>query len=188
MCSQIAGCHISAMIGGGSFHRLRKDTHTAFEERIIDMNNQPAESIKNSELVAAMRAMVKHDSPQNRSRMAAALAEAKLLSPIQTQTVLMEKEGPSTRIRFEEIRNTEGDSYYLAFTDIDEYNKWNDDESHNQALIMRLEDFGNILIRNINDLKGFVINPYGENISISKELLLSLLKQKENKMKSRRGN
>lgn len=143
------------------------------------MNNQSAESIRNPELVAAMRAMVKHDTQQNRSRMAAALVEAKLLSPIQTQTVLTEKEGPSTRIRFEDIRNTEGDSYYMAFTDIDEYNKWNDDEKHNQALIMTIEDFGKILIRSINDLKGFVINPYGENISISKGLLLSLLKQKK---------
>lgn len=152
------------------------------------MNNQSAESIRNPELVAAMRAMVKHDTQQNRSRMAAALVEAKLLSPIQTQTVLTEKEGPSTRIRFEDIRNTEGDSYYMAFTDIDEYNKWNDDEKHNQALIMTIEDFGKILIRNINDLKGFVINPYGENISISKRLLLSLLKQKENRNLTGRGN
>lgn len=152
------------------------------------MNNQSAESIRNPELVAAMRAMVKHDTQQNRSRMAAALAEAKLLSPIQTQTVLTEKEGPSTRIRFEDIRNTEGDSYYMAFTDIDEYNKWNDDEKHNQALIMTIEDFGKILIRSINDLKGFVINPYGENISISKGLLLSLLKQKENRNLTGRGN
>lgn len=152
------------------------------------MNNQSAESIRNPELVAAMRAMVKYDTQQNRSRMAAALAEAKLLSPIQTQTVLTEKEGPSTRIRFEDIRNTEGDSYYMAFTDIDEYNKWNDDEKHNQALIMTIEDFGKILIRSINDLKGFVINPYGENISISKGLLLSLLKQKENRNLTGRGN
>ena len=152
------------------------------------MNNQSAESIRNPELVAAMRAMVKHDTQQNRSRMAAALVEAKLLSPIQTQTVLTEKEGPSIRIRFEDIRNTEGDSYYMAFTDIDEYNKWNDDEKHNQALIMTIEDFGKILIRSINDLKGFVINPYGENISISKGLLLSLLKQKENRNLTGRGN
>lgn len=152
------------------------------------MNSQSAESVKNSELVSAMRAMVKHDSPQNRSRMAAALVKARLLSPIQTQTVLTEKEGPSTRIRFEDIQNTQGDSYYLAFTDIDEYNKWNSEEKHNEAMIMTIEDFGNILIRNINDLKGFVINPYGENISISKELLLSLLKQKESKRMAHKGN
>lgn len=152
------------------------------------MNSQSAESVKNSELVSAMRAMVKHDSPQNRSRMAAALVKARLLSPIQTQTVLTEKEGPSTRIRFEDIQNTQGDSYYLAFTDIDEYNKWNSEEKHNEAMIMTIEDFGNILIRNINDLKGFVINPYGENISISKELLLSLLKQKESKRLAHKGN
>ena len=51
-----------------------------------------------------------------------------------------------------------------------------------------MEDFGNILIRQVNDLKGFVINPYGENISISKQLLLSLLQQHETKMREKMGN
>lgn len=159
-----------------------------WKERIVDMNNQSAESVKNPELVAAMRAMAKQDTQRNRSRMAAALVESRLLSPIETQTVLTEKDGPSARIRFESIQNTEGDFYYMAFTDLDEYNKWNEDGSHGQALIMTLEDFGRILIRCVNDRKGFVINPYGENISISKGLLLSLLKQKENKEMMNRGN
>lgn len=143
------------------------------------MKNQEPEEIRNPKLVEAMQAMIRHDTEKTRGHMAAALMESRLLSPIERQTVLTEMEGPSTRIRFEDIQNTQGDKYYLAFTDMDEYAKWNEDETHNQALIMTMDDFGNLLIRNINDLKGFVINPYGENISISKSLLLSLLKQKE---------
>ena len=111
--------------------------------------------------------------------MAEALMNSRLLSPIQRQTILTEREGPSTRIRFEDIQNAQGDKYYLAFTDMEEYNKWNEDGTHDQALIMTMEDFGNILIRSINDLRGFVVNPFGENVSISKSLLLSLLKQRE---------
>ncbi len=152
------------------------------------MNNQSNEEIKNPELIKAMNAMLKHDNAATRGGMAAALMEARLLSPVQQQTVLTEKGGPSTRVKFEDIQNTEGDRYYMAFTDMDEYAKWNADQTHNQALIMTMEDFGNILIRNINDLKGFVINPYGENVSISKSLLLSLLKQWEAKQNSARGN
>ena len=53
---------------------------------------------------------------------------------------------------------------------------------------MTMEDFGNLLIRNINDLKGFVINPYGENVSISKDLLLSLLKQREAREQANRNS
>ena len=143
------------------------------------MKNQPSEGIRNPELVEAMRAMLHHDSEKTRGHMAEVLMDAQLLSPIQQQTLLTEKEGPSVRIKFEEIQNTEGDNYYLAFTDMDEYAKWNEDETHDRALIMTMEDFGNILIRNLNDLKGFVINPFGENVSISKSLLLSLLKQRE---------
>ena len=136
--------------------------------------NQNSENVKNPKLVAALQEMLKHDDFITRSQMAAALMEARLLSP--------------TWIRFESITNTAGEKYYLAFTDMDEYSKWNEDGSHDQALIMTMEDFGNILIRQVNDLKGFVINPYGENISISKQLLLSLLQQHETKMREKMGN
>lgn len=151
------------------------------------MSNQTSgEQVRNPRLVMALRAMADHNSDFTRSKMAEALMDARLLSPVERQTVLTEKTGPSTRIRFEEIQNTEGERYYLAFTDMDEYAKWNDDETHNNALIMTMEDFGELLIRNINDLRGFVINPYGENISITKELLLSLLKQREARQHSKK--
>lgn len=145
------------------------------------------EEVRNPKLVAAMQMMLKHDNEQTRSQMAAELLDSRLLSPVQQQTILTEQSGPSKRVRFLDIQNTEGDRYYLAFTDLDEYAKWNDEEKHNEALIMTLEDFGNILIRQLNDLKGFVINPYSENVSISKDLLLSLLKQREAKMHAQRG-
>lgn len=148
------------------------------KEGILIMNTT-SEEVRNPELLKAMRAMLRENTEKTRGHMAAVLMNSRLLSPIEQQTVLTEREGPSTRIRFEDIRNEQGDKYYLAFTDMDEYAKWNKEENHNQALIMTMEDFGNILIRHISAQKGFVINPYGENVSISKELLLSLLKQRE---------
>lgn len=152
------------------------------------MNNQSSEDIRNPKLVQAMQDLKKHDNPYTRGVLAAALMDARLLSPIQRQTIMAEKDGPTTRIKFEDIQNTEGEKFYLAFTDFDEYAKWNDDDRHNQALIMTMEDFGNILIRQINDLRGFVVNPYGENVSITKDLLLSLLKQREAKQNKNREN
>lgn len=152
------------------------------------MRNQSAEDIKNPELKMAMRALNHSNTKTNLSRLAAALMDSHLLSPIQRETVLMEQKGPSTRIKFEDIENSEGDKFYMAFTDLGEYEKWNSDENHNEALIMTMEDFGNILIRQVNDLKGFVIDPYGENVCISKGLLLSLLKQREARMNAAKGN
>ncbi len=150
--------------------------------------NHKSDNIKNTKLVAALQEVLKHDDVASRSHMAEALMSARLFSPIQKQTVMTENKGPSTWIRFEDITNTEGDKYYMAFTDMDEYSKWNEDGSHDQALIMTMQDFGHILIRQKNDLKGFVINPYGENICISKKLLLSLLQQHETKMREKMGN
>lgn len=154
------------------------------------MSNEKKNSgtVKNPKLVAALQEMLKHDNYITRSQMASALMEARLLSPIRKRTLLTENKGPSTWIHFEELANSEGDKYYMAFTDQDEYAKWNEDGSHDQALIMTMEDFGNILIRQPNDLKGFVINPYGENISISKQVLLSLLQQQELRMREKKGN
>lgn len=146
------------------------------------------EEVKNPKLITAMQTMLKRDNEQTRGQMAAELLDSRLLSPVQQQTILTEQSGPSTRVRFMDIQNTEGEKYYLAFTDLEEYAKWNEEGNNNEALIMTLEDFGNILIRQLNDLKGFVVNPYGENVSISKDLLLSLLKQREAKMHAQRGN
>ncbi len=153
------------------------------------MNKNNDQKVRNPQLVMAMRAVNNSNTASSRSRMAAELMNARLLSPIQSETVLMEKSGPSHRIRFEDITNTSGEKYYLAFTDMEEYDKWNQDGTHDRALIMTMEDFGHILIRTVNDLKGFVINPCGENISISKDLLLSLLKQREmRQMQEKQGN
>ncbi|MCC8126818.1 MAG: SseB family protein [Clostridiales bacterium] len=153
------------------------------------MNKSSDQKVRNPQLVMAMRAVNNSNTASSRSRMAAELMNARLLSPIQSETVLMEKSGPSHRIRFEDITNTSGEKFYLAFTDMEEYDKWNQDGTHDRALIMTMEDFGHILIRTVNDLKGFVINPCGENISISKDLLLSLLKQREmRQMQEKQGN
>ena len=185
---------LEACLHGYSERRGKRVTKSRAERReekrgfSMNKSNQSSESVKNPKLVAALQEVLKHDDFITRSQMAAALMEARLLSPIQKQTVLTEKKGPSTWIRVESITNTEGEKYYLAFTDMDEYSKWNEDGSHDQALIMTMEDFGNILIRQVNDLKGFVINPYGENISITKQLLLSLLQQHETKMREKMGN
>ena len=65
----------------------------------MNKSNQSSESVKNPKLVAALQEVLKHDDFITHSQMAAALMEARLLSPIQKQTVLTEKKGPSTWIR-----------------------------------------------------------------------------------------
>lgn len=149
---------------------------------------QKSGEIRNPKLVLAMRKMASDNSPKNRSEMAEILMDSCLISPAEKEVTLLEKAGASTRVRFADIVNDKGEKYYLAFTDLDEYAKWNVKQKHNEALSMTMNDFGTILIRNINDLKGFVINPFGENVSITKQQLLSLLKQREAREKANKGN
>ncbi len=144
--------------------------------------------IKNPNLVEAMNVMLKEDTDKNRSNMAEALLESLLIAPVDKEKVLLEKKGPSTRMRLKEILNTKGEKYAMAFTDLDEYAKWNEDGNSTEALSVTMDDLGNILLRTPNEYKGFVINPYGENVSISKQLLLSLLKQRDIQKMKKRGN
>ncbi len=137
--------------------------------------------IKNPGLIRAMRAMRENNTASNRSRMASALMDARLLSPVRSENLYVAAEGPTHRVKFEEISNTKGDRYYLAFTDFREYNKWNRDGRHRDAVVMDIEDYADILLRTLNEVSGFVINPFGENVSISKSLLLSLLRQRDEK-------
>ena len=59
--------------------------------------------------------------------MAAALEKlTPALSSRAMNCILTEKKGPSTWILVESITNTAGEKYYLAFTDMDEYLKWNE--------------------------------------------------------------
>lgn len=58
-----------------------------------------------------------------------------------------------------------------------------------QALIMTMEDFGNILIRQVNDLKGFVINPYGrEHQHFQTASVIHYCSSTKPKMREKMGN
>lgn len=65
--------------------------------------------------------------------------------------------------------------YLMAFTDWDEYYKWNNTYKRPKGLIMTYYDY--LRVMDTMDLKGFVINPYGCNWVIDNERIEYINKQ-----------
>lgn len=103
--------------------------------------------------------------------------KAKFLCPIdmelektskkENQKIILEKE---TSIALLSIDNEQGEHFLMAFTDWDELKKLNQNENQ-QTLILTYEDYQGIIIKNNSVYKGMVINPFGENIVLNRQIL-----------------
>jgi len=67
------------------------------------------------------------------------------------------------------ITNSLDESFFMAFTDWEELRKWSAEKE--QALISTYEDLKTLVEKDVQKVKGFVINPYGQNIVITPELI-----------------
>ena len=99
------------------------------------------------------------------------LFESNLLCPME-MTINYKKGlkslGFDTTMRVIGLKNGEGGSFLMAFTDWDEFRKWNK-EPNQQALVLTFREY-RFLLQN-KYVNGLVINPYGANILLSKKIL-----------------
>ena len=147
----------------------------------------PAEEIKNPDLVAAIEKMQDDNTTENINKMIDEVMKAKFILPAKVtpkteakttngQTVMQQ----STQVQFRLLENGNKEKIFGVFTDTDELFKWKDTQNA-QKVVTDFDSIAQMVMDPQADVKGFVINPYGENVSISKGLLLSLLKQQEAK-------
>ena len=147
----------------------------------------PAEEIKNPNLVAAIEKMQDDNTTENINKMIDEVMKAKFILPAKVtpkteakttngQTVMQQ----STQVQFRLLENGNKEKFFGVFTDTDELFKWKDTQNA-QKVVTDFDSIAQMVMDPQADVKGFVINPYGENVSISKGLLLSLLKQQEAK-------
>ena len=122
-------------------------------------------------------------TPESENHMYDELMQVKFLMPVVIHGEL--KEGADgkqildekTTFTFPSLATTKGDQYFMAFTSGEEMQKYpNKDRMH--ALTFTFDDYAKIIIQS-EEIKGFVVDPYGMNIVYPKELVLSLKEQKE---------
>ena len=75
----------------------------------------------------------------------------------------------SVKKRKQLIENAANDAFLLAFTDWDELVKWSTEKE--ETLICTYDDLKTMVLNDPDQIKGFVINPFGQNVVITPELI-----------------
>jgi hypothetical protein len=105
-----------------------------------------------------------------------ALYQAKFLCPVRVDTRSLPKNpdgstvlNSDSLISLVSISDSSGASYLMAFTDSSELAKWNQG-SHQQTTIYTFDDYKTVLISGDTPYQGVVLNPFGDNIVLRKEI------------------
>jgi hypothetical protein len=145
--------------------------------------------VTNPELVIAINAMHENNTRENQDCVIDEIMKAHFLSPAMIlpepepstgggEVVLNEK----TTINFSMIENTANQQFFLAFTDWEELGKWHKAEKQ-QTIVLSFDDLASMVLSEKSSSEGFVINPYGGNVTLSKAMIKALKEEKERRQK-----
>lgn len=86
------------------------------------------------------------------------------------------------KVQFPMLSTEDGRKFFMAFTDWTELKRWRDEENQ-QTFAMNFDDYAGMLLRkdaqgNISPALGFVINPFGGNIVVTREMVASMIGSK----------
>ncbi len=139
--------------------------------------------IRNDSLLESIHKAKQDSSQENTVKMLNEVVKAKLLSPVSLDRepeasgedgqVVLEKD---TTISFEMIKAKNGDLYYPVFTHGEELRKCSAD-SNQHSMIVNFEDLANMILSQSKVVRGFVINPMGENICFTSEMIDDMMKE-----------
>lgn len=71
------------------------------------------------------------------------------------------------------IRDQEGNHFLMAFTDWQELRKWSE-EKNLETLVLTYEDYQYMVVNDGSPYAGAVINPYGANIVLNRDMLQNI--------------
>ena len=140
--------------------------------------------IRNDHLLECIHAMQKDPSTDNIVKMFNAVVTAEMLAPItldqdptlEENDVYLEKD---TTISFELIKAANGDLYYPVFTHGEELRKCSKDRDQH-TMKVTFEDLANMIMHQGKVVKGFVINPMGENICFTTDMIEGMINSMKN--------
>lgn len=105
-----------------------------------------------------------------------ALHQAKFLCPVQVDTrslpknpdgnAVLNRDNPISLVS---ISDSFGALYLMAFTDRNELSKWNQG-SYQQTIVYSFDDYKAVLTSSDTPYQGVVLNPFGDNIVLGKEI------------------
>lgn len=147
---------------------------------MADENKNQPQKIENPQLLASIATFKQTVNRENEIAFLKEMLNGRYLVPVIMETppdqVVQPGEQVKTRVGFQMLTNPQGEKFIPAFTDHDQLakNPAPPQQQNNQVAIMTVRDFGMIFTQN-EGCKGFVINPFGENMCIQREQLLQIL-------------
>lgn len=131
--------------------------------------------IENTQLLERLEILKSSYSHQLEYEFFVELISAHLLTPITEDSLIGCTEGQSilkegATIKFIHLSDDTGNDYIPAFTDWDELRKWNNAKNI-KTLILSFDDYKALVSGDESSLKGFVLNPFGQNILFDKDLI-----------------
>ncbi len=135
-------------------------------------------AIQNPMLVGAMELLKADNSTKHRDFFLQELLKAHLLTPA-TVTPKPERDenglvrmAPDAQIQIPMLSTREGVRYFMGFTDVQELKKWvKSMGEEQQLLVFGFQDFASVVKRADSQCDGFVINPGGTNIRVTRGMI-----------------
>lgn len=143
-------------------------------------------SVSNPMLVGSME-LLKADNTQNHLAMfLTELQKAELLAPALIDPEPVEEEEgkqkilPGSKVQFPMLSASDGNRYFMGFTDEGEYHLWEEKNRPCPTFALKFDDYIGMMMRKnadgkMSDAQGIVVNPYGANLVLHKDLLANLM-------------
>ncbi len=138
--------------------------------------------VTNPMLVGAIELLRAEDTPGHRRMVMEEIMHATLLSPVTITPEPLRDENGVPRITPEHhvqlpMFSREGKNFFMAFTDFGELEKWQSDEGHS-VFGFRFNDYFKMMNDAGETCQGIVINPFGNNIVLGKDMILNTIRRK----------
>ncbi|MBR1931110.1 MAG: SseB family protein [Lachnospiraceae bacterium] len=145
--------------------------------------------VSNPMLIGAMELMKAEKSAEHNNMLLTEIMKAQFLSPATVEPApKFNEEGkaelaPGTQIHFPMLTAPDGKNFFAAFTDQMEADKWKKEDDF-QYVALNFDDYVGLLFRpdaegKENPAAGFVVNPFGGNVVITKDTMKALLLARE---------
>lgn len=146
--------------------------------------------VSNPMLIGAIELLKVEPSPEHHKMVADEIVKAHFLAPAKVMNLpepnaegeIQFSSGEEHQIQFPMLSAPDEKKFFMAFTDEGELQKW-PGAKDNQKFSMTFEDYAGLLLRkdsqgNFSPAAGFVINPFGANLIVPREMVAQYIADK----------
>lgn len=149
----------------------------------MEENKSIFPDLKNENLVKLMNELKQNENPKTQGAFVEAAVKATYFAPVD----VLDSEGnpiegdgkmqvpKDAKFSFKLIKNTEGQSFFPVFTDINEFQKWNKDEKI-KTIVVNFPQMASLSLKKTDEKIGIAVNPLSQNLIFSQDLIVNLLK------------